>query len=138
MISRATAAAWMVVGLTGCPPKPEQTMTLSTETPSNAPRRDEPPVPLNPDSPVRYPEALATQGLGGTVLLRLFVDSTGSVVAESTSIQESSGYPALDSAALAAIPELRYAPALRAGVPVAALFLQPIDFRASAKGATAP
>lgn len=134
----ATRAAWLLLGLVGCRSKPEGIVTLSADAPNRALRRDEPPVPLNADSPVRYPEALAAQRLGGTVLLRLFVDSTGGVVAESTSIQESSGYPALDSAALAAVPEFRYAPALRDGVPVAAPFLQPVTFRASSNGATAP
>ena len=91
--------------------------------------KDQPPVALNPEPPVEYPPALYDQGIEGTVLLRLFVDSTGALVSDSTKIQESSGYPALDSAALAAAPELRFAPARRNGVAIASLFLQPIHFR---------
>lgn len=94
-----------------------------------APRRDEAPVPLDAESPVEYPLALYDQGIGGTVVLRLFVTAEGVVVPDSTRIQESSGYPALDSAALASAPRLRYAPALRDGQPVAAPFTQPIIFR---------
>jgi protein TonB len=72
------------------------------------------------------------------VLLRLYVDETGLVKPESTRVQESSGYPALDSAALAAVPKLHYAPALRNGTPVATLFTQPIHFRHPDRGGTTP
>jgi outer membrane biosynthesis protein TonB len=48
---------------------------------------------------------------------------------DSTRIAESSGYPALDSAALAGAAELRFSPALLQGRPVAAPFLQPVHFR---------
>ena len=90
---------------------------------------EEPPVPINPVSPVRYPPALLAQGIEGQVLLRLYVDSAGRVVPDSIRIAESSGYPALDSAALVGAPELRFSPALHQGRPVAAPFLQPVQFR---------
>jgi periplasmic protein TonB len=90
---------------------------------------EEPPVAINPVSPVRYPPALLAQGIEGRVLLRLFVDSAGQVVPDSTRIAESSGYPALDSAALVGAPELRFSPALLQGRPVPAPFLQPVQFR---------
>ena len=44
-------------------------------------------------------------------------------------VLESSGYPALDSAALVGARGLRYAPAKRRGIPVATSFVQPIEFR---------
>jgi protein TonB len=88
-----------------------------------------PPVALNANSPITYPDALAKQGIEGTVLLRLYVDTLGRAVNDSTRVAESSGYPALDSAALRAVPELRFAPAERDGQRIAALFLQPIHFR---------
>lgn len=90
---------------------------------------EEPPVAINPVSPVRYPQALLDQGIEGQVLLRLFVDSSGKLIPDSTRIAESSGYPALDSAALAGSPELRFSPARHQGRPVAAPFLQPVQFR---------
>lgn len=102
------------------------------DPPPDAPNpgpRDQPPVPLDANPPVEYPQALYAQGVSGTVVLRLFVDEQGAIVADSTRIEESSGHPALDSAAVAAVPRLRYAPALRGGRPVAAPFRQPIDFR---------
>jgi TonB family protein len=72
------------------------------------------------------------------VVLRLFVDSTGTLIADSTSIKEPSGHAALDSAALAAVPELRFAPALRDGIPVSTAFEQPIVFQPSGGGEAAP
>ena len=57
------------------------------------------------------------------------MDSTGALVRESTRVAESSGYPTLDSAALAGAPALRFAPAESRGTPVATLFLQPVHFR---------
>jgi protein TonB len=91
--------------------------------------RDQPPVALDAVPPVEYPPALYAQGIEGRVVLRLFLDSAGVVVSDSTTVQESSGVPALDSAALAAVPRLRFAPALRDGKPAASPFLQPFDFR---------
>jgi TonB family protein len=97
---------------------------------------EEPPVAINPVSPVRYPPALLAQGIEGRVLLRLFVDSAGNVVPDSTRLAESSGYPALDSAALVGSPELRFSPALLQGRPVPAPFLQPVQFRKKPAGST--
>lgn len=104
-----------------------------TETESEAPPIPPPeleaPVALNADSPVSYPPALFDQKIEGDVLLRLFVDSTGRVTPESTRVLESSGYPALDSAALVGARGLKFAPAKRRGIPVATSFVQPIEFR---------
>jgi protein TonB len=113
-----------------CRARPDSTVAVPPNPPAAAGRPNEAPVPIDPDPAIDYPAALASHRIGGTVLLRLFVDSTGRVVPDSTKVQESSGYPALDSAALMAGPRLRYAPALRNGAPVAATFLQPLNFRA--------
>lgn len=124
-----------VLLLAACDPKAEQTVALPVDRGPTG-KREDAPVPIDPDLPIYYPEALANQRLGGVVLLRLFVDTLGAVVKESTQVQESSGYPALDSAALAGVGALRYAPVRRDGVPVAVSFLQPISFRGgSARGA---
>jgi TonB family protein len=115
--------------LAACTGKGDGTVSLPSR-PVEGPRANElPPVPLNPNSPVDYPPALAAQGIEGTVLLRLMVDTSGSIIRDSTRIAESSGYPALDSAAMQAAPSLRYAPAERDGAKVAMAFLQPIYFR---------
>jgi TonB family protein len=89
----------------------------------------EPPVITNAESPVRYPPALYEQRIEGTVVLRLYVDETGALVRDSTRIAESSGHAELDSAALAGVATMRFAPARLEGVPVAAAFLQPVQFR---------
>ncbi|CAN5702418.1 hypothetical protein BH24GEM1_BH24GEM1_14700 [soil metagenome] len=90
---------------------------------------DQPPVALNPVTPMTYPPALLEQGIEGRVLLRLYVDVQGKLLPDSTRVAESSGYPALDSAALSGARELRFSPALRNGRAVAAPFLQPVHFR---------
>ncbi|HEX9730197.1 MAG TPA: TonB family protein [Gemmatimonadales bacterium] len=93
------------------------------------PRGFEPPIVINAEAPVRYPPELFLQKAQGTVVLRLFVDESGMLIADSTRIAEGSGHSALDSAALAAVPDMRFAPARREGVPVATAFLQPVHFR---------
>jgi TonB family protein len=99
------------------------------QTSQAPPPESEAPVALNPDVPIAYPPALYDQKVEGDVMLRLFVDSTGKLLAESTRIAETSGYPALDSAALAGAATLRFAPAKRNGVAVPTAFLQPVEFR---------
>jgi protein TonB len=92
------------------------------------------PVATNPTPPFAYPADLYRDGVEGTVILRLFIDETGAIVPDSTQIAEGSGYPPLDSAALAGVGDLEYVPALRDGVPVATIFLQPIHFRQPESG----
>src|SRR5213594_5019472 len=101
----------------------------SGQTSQAAPPESEAPVALNPDVPIAYPPALFEQKVEGDVTLRLFVDFTGKLIPESTRVAEPSGYPALDSAALAGAATLKFAPAKRHGVPVATEFLQPVEFR---------
>jgi hypothetical protein len=57
------------VAISGCGRKPDNTLTLSGDGGGAAPRRDEPPVALDPETPVRYPPALFQQRISGTVLL---------------------------------------------------------------------
>ena len=124
--------------LLGCSRADDGTMRLTDHaTPVPPTPAEEPPVATNPVSPVRYPPALLQQGIEGRVLLRLYVDAAGRVIPDSTRIAESSGYPALDSAALAGSPALHFAPALRQGQPVSALFLQPVQFRSKRNRSTA-
>ena len=113
-----------------CRSRPDATVTLPEDDAAPAAALgEEPPVPLNANSPVVYPAAFVRERIEGTVILRLFVDSVGAIQRDSTRVAESSGYPVLDSAALAAVPMMRFAPALRRGDPVATAFLQPVHFR---------
>lgn len=89
----------------------------------------EPPVAINAEPPVSYPARLFREGVEGTVVLLLFVDATGKLALDSTRIQDGSGYPSLDSAVLAGVSAMEFAPARRNGTPVATWFLQPVHFR---------
>jgi len=131
---RAAAFATIMAGTFACggsaPPADPQSAQ------PGPPPESEAPVALNPDVPIAYPAALFEQNIEGEVVLRLFTDSTGRLIPESTRVAESSNYPALDSAALAGSTRLRFAPAKRRGVPVATSFLQPVEFQHAATNAT--
>ena len=126
----------VMLAMAACSRPDPNTVRLPENQPAR--RSDDPPVAVNAVTPVEYPPALFARGIEGRVLLMLFVDSTGHVSQESTRVAESSGYPALDSAALAAVPRFRFAPALRNGAPVAAAFMQPVHFRHPQAGGTTP
>lgn len=129
----------LLCALIGCDRGGDGTVRLADHSaPATLTPAEEPPVAINPMSPVRYPPALLAQGIEGRVLLRLYVDSTGKVISDSTRIAESSGYPALDSAALVGAPELRFAPALHQGQAIAAPFLQPVQFRSPRSSTAIP
>jgi protein TonB len=93
------------------------------------PRPDVLPVMLNKDLPFRYPPSLYSKKVQANVTLRVFIDKNGQIVAESTHVAETSGYPALDSAAVRGSNDLRFIPAKTRGeaVPVSILF--PVYFR---------
>ncbi len=92
---------------------------------------EEPLVPavLIPGQPaIPYPAELFAQRVEGEVLLYLVVDSSGAVMWDSSRVAKSSGHPAFDAAALAAAPGLRFTPAERSGIHVAAPIQVPIRF----------
>jgi len=122
----ASRAALVLLWLAACQRSQEGVVRLPSEAGARA---DEPPVAINPQVPIEYPAALEQQGIEGNVVLRLHVDERGNIVKDSTRIEESSGYPALDSAATHAAAALRFAPATRNGSPVPVTFLQPVQFR---------
>jgi TonB family protein len=119
-------AATLVVGTLACGGSSPPPDAQGVQAPP--PPESEAPVALNPDVPIAYPAVLFEQRIEGEVVLRLFTDSMGRLIPESTRVAESSNYPALDSAALAGSARLRFAPARRRGVPVATTFLQPVEF----------
>ncbi|MGH7591793.1 MAG: energy transducer TonB family protein [Gemmatimonadales bacterium] len=125
--------ALLALILTACH-RPDTT-TMQLPPAAKAPAKAvEPPVAVNATSPVEYPPALYIQGIEGTVVLRLHVDSIGVIDPDSTKVAESSGYPALDSAALSAVPRMKFSPGLRNGVPAALTFTQPIIFKHAPRG----
>jgi TonB family protein len=90
---------------------------------------EEPPVALNAEPAVQYPPDLYDRHVEGDVVLRLYADSSGKLVAESTRVAESSGNASLDTAAVRGVVRLRYAPAFRHGLAVSTAFLQTVEFR---------
>ena len=87
------------------------------------------PKMTNTELPFRYPTALYAQKVQGNVTLRIFIDSTGRIHPESTIVLETSGYPALDSAAVRGSQELRFEPATKKGQPISVPILFPVFFR---------
>jgi TonB family protein len=92
-------------------------------------RPDEPPVMVNKDLPFRYPAPLYARKVQANVVLRLFIDRDGRVFADSTRVEESSGLPSLDSAAVKGSQELHFVPAKKHGEPMAVSVLFPVYFR---------
>jgi TonB family protein len=90
---------------------------------------DVPPVMLNKELPFRYPPALYAQKVQGNVTLRIYIDRDGSIVADSTRVAETSGFNALDSAAMKGSRDLRFEPATTQSVPVPVSILLPVFFR---------
>jgi len=90
---------------------------------------DEVPTMLNTELPFRYPAALYARKVQGNVTLRLRIDRDGQVSTDSTRIEESSGYAALDSAAVRGSQELHFVPARLRGEPMPVTILFPVYFR---------
>ena len=124
-INRLTFSATIVLLATAC--------NRETEGPLSGahagPRPEVMPEVTNEDLPFRYPTALFTQQVQGNVTLRIFIDAEGRVVVDSTRVVETSGYTALDSAAVKGSEELRFVPAKRRGEPMAVSILFPVYFR---------
>jgi protein TonB len=74
-----------------------------------------------------YPLALQRAGVGGSVALLLWVDSTGAV--DFVNLVEGSGVPELDRVALQVAPSIRFRPATRRGRAVGTWVQFPIVFR---------
>src|ERR1051325_4431021 len=87
------------------------------------------PVMLNKELPFRYPPALYAQKVQGNVTLRIFIDREGTIVPDSTRIAETSGFTALDSAAMKGSRDLKFEPAKNQGQPVPVSILLPVYFR---------
>jgi protein TonB len=109
--------------------------------PFDAAAVDEPVVPDPGNRPPRYPEALRAAGLGGRVVARFVVDTSGRVEPGSVEIAASDD-PRLAGAVREAVPRLRFRPARAGGVRVRQLVEQPFAFApggaAGAGGGGAP
>lgn len=81
-----------------------------------------------------YPPELRRRGVGGSVALKLFVETSGEVV--KYEVVESSGYEALDDAAGMVAMNIRFEPAKRLGRPIGVWTAQRLTFRS--RSATDP
>ena len=88
------------------------------------------PRPLFGESPVEYPAEMWDRDVEGSTLVRVLVSESGGV--DSVVVAESSGYPSLDSAAVAGARSMRFAPAHRGGEPLRVWARVPIHFRKDA------
>ena len=87
------------------------------------------PVLLTRDLPFIYPTALYGARVEGDVALRLYVDSLGLVVPESTRVAEPSTHAEFDSAAVTGAPYLEFQPARDGGSRVGKTVVLPVKFR---------
>ena len=87
------------------------------------------PVMLNKELPFRYPPALYAQKVQGNVTLRIYIARDGSIVPESTRVAETSGFNALDSAAMKGSRDLKFEAAKTQGQAVPVSILLPVFFR---------
>ncbi len=113
----------LLAATTACGDKPRPAPNAHRPTP------DELPALIAAELPFKYPASLYARKVQGNVTLKLFIDADGRVIADSTRVDESSGVPALDSAALGGAKDLRFVPAKAHGeaIPVSILF--PVYFR---------
>jgi TonB family protein len=123
------AGSWFALSLLvfvgGC--KKGEGSGLSFQTVGRQP--DVPPVMLNKELPFRYPPALYAQKVQGNVTLRIYIDSNGAIVPDSTRVAETSGFSALDSAAMKGSRDLKFEPAKNRSQPVPVSILLPVFFR---------
>lgn len=122
--------AGMALGVAlACSARKGQSDSTKVAFDSGSARPDSYPVMINREMPFRYPPALYAEKVQGNVILRLFVDTAGAVVNDSTRVVESSKVAMLDSAALSGSRELKFEPAKLHGVPMPVTILFPVYFR---------
>jgi TonB family C-terminal domain len=111
--------------------QPPQSITASAGAPNTDSQQAPLTLPslhadyLNNPAPV-YPDDARRKGEQGRVLLRVFVNASGTV--EHVALRKSSGYPRLDQAALETVQTWRFVAAKRDTVSVAAWVVVPISF----------
>ncbi|MEO5816653.1 MAG: energy transducer TonB [Gemmatimonadaceae bacterium] len=127
-MNRRVMIALMLASAAACSEK-DTTQKMAQALQVGSAHPDEVPRVLNTELPFRYPAALYARRVQGNVTLRLFVDHDGQVRSDSTRIEESSGYAALDSAAVKGSQELRFVPAKLRGEAMATTVLFPVYFR---------
>lgn len=118
------------------PPPPRTSAASPDETPVFIPRDVEPRL-SNRDRFLQllmksYPRPLREAGLGGSVILWLFVDDRGAVTR--SLVKESSGYEALDEAAETVAQFMEFEPAINRDRPIGVWVAQRIMFQVQGGG----
>ena len=126
---RGAVLATLIVAGLGCIDRDTAQKAIESVQESAGVRPDSMPVMLNDKSPFLYPMSLYKRGVQANVTLRIRIDSVGMVAPESTTVVESSGFPALDSAAVSGSQSLRFKPAVLHGQPMSISILLPVFFR---------
>jgi periplasmic protein TonB len=80
-----------------------------------------------------YPSILRDAGIGGQVGLLVYIDEEG--VVQEARVQESSGHPLLDAAALRAVESFRFRPAMNLDRHVPVWIALPVTFQSRQEGA---
>jgi TonB family protein len=130
MCNRRTAGILVIgalLGPVGCIDKKDAKKVIDALQSSAVP--DSLPAMLNRELPFKYPPQLYAQKVQGNVTLRIHIDTAGRVQPESTTVVGSSGYAALDSAAVSGARTLLFRPAFVKGAPLAISVLFPVYFR---------
>jgi TonB family protein len=108
------AVAAIVATLAGCADTVNPTAGGLKIGVQNAPLK--PPVRIDSLQPFEYPPTAFSYGASGTTVLKILISETGSV--DSAFVLQSSGDPALDSAAVVNSRRLEWEPAKRGGRPI--------------------
>lgn len=126
-VRSVTLALALVAAGVGCIDKNDAKKMIEALQSSVVP--DSLPLMLNTQLPFKYPPELYARRVQGNVTLRIHIDSAGRIKPDSTTIAETSGYPALDSAAVTGARSLQFRPAIADGAPLAISVMFPVYFR---------
>jgi len=120
------AVAAVLAARCGSPDTTQKAMEALTE--GMAPP-EQLPVLLTDPLPFKYPDNLYNAKIQANVTLWIYIDTAGIVWPESTVVIQSSGYAALDTAAVRGAPQLHFKPAMTKGKPVPVHIRLPVFFR---------
>jgi protein TonB len=114
--------------VTSCVTKDDAKKAIDALAEAKVPIPDQLPVMQNTKVPFHYPDALVASAARDSVVLRIFIDSLGTVRPESTRLEQKSHFPLLDTAALAGAKDLVFTPARKQGRPMAVSIKLPVQF----------
>jgi protein TonB len=108
-------------------PKPTEEPAVAERGPQRTTKISREPRPLASNSVPEYPPAALRSGIGGRVVVRAKIDASGKPA--EVSIAKRSGNRDLDRAAVRAVRQWRFQPAMRNGRATASVVRIPVDFK---------